>query len=96
MNLSIHESIYVAIQDYMKRHNWELPAKIVMSKDAFMATLRKGLIDVRNFPETYCGIPLSITFEPDIYIHLCEPSIYLFPKINENVIRTNKENADEV
>jgi len=94
MRLNIHESIYVAILNYMKRHNWEPPAKIVMSKDAFMKALSKDLIDFRKFPETYMGIPLNITFEPGIYIHLCEPSINLFPEINENVIRTNKENTD--
>ena len=95
MSSNIHESIFVAIQDYMKRHNGEQPAKIVMSKNAFMAALRKDLIDFTSFPETYRGIPLCITFEPGIYIHLCEPSINLFPEINENVIRTNKENTDE-
>lgn len=94
MSLNIHESIFVAVQDYMKRHNWEPPAKMVMSKNAFMASLQKDLIDFRVFPETYRGIPLSITFEPGIYIHLCEPSINLFPEINENVIRINKENTN--
>lgn len=95
MNLSIHESIYVAIQDYMERHNWELPAKIVMSENAFIAALRQDLIDSMSFPETYYGIPLRITSEPGIYIHLCEPSIHLFPEISENVIRINKENTDD-
>lgn len=95
MSLNIHESIFVAIQDYMKRHDLEQPAKIVMSKDAFMKALSTDLIDFRNFPETYMGIPLNITFEPGIHIHLCEPAIHLFPEINENVIRTNKANTDE-
>lgn len=91
MNLSIHESIYVAIQDYMERHNWEPPAKIVMSENAFTAALRQDLIDSMSFPETYYGIPLRITSESGIHIHLCEPSIKLFPEINKNVIRTYDE-----
>lgn len=95
MSLAIHESIYVAIQDYMKRHDLERPAKIVMSKNAFMKALSKDLIDFRNFPETYMGIPLNITFEPVIHIHLCEPAIHLFPEVNTNTIRINKENTDE-
>ena len=95
MRLNIHESIYVAILNYMRRHNWERPAKIVMSKDAFMKTLSKDLIDFRNSPETYRGIPLSITFEPGIHIHLCEPDIYLFPEENANTIKEKKENADD-
>lgn len=95
MNLSMHESLYVAIQDYMERHNWKPPAKIVMSESAFVAALRQDLIDSMSFPETYRGIPLSITSESGIHIHLCEPAIHLFPEINENVIRMNKENTDE-
>lgn len=96
MSLDIHESIHIAMQDYMKRHNWEPPAKIVMSENAFMTALRQDLIDSMSFPETYRGIPLSITSESGIHIHLCEPAIHLFPEVSENVVRTYKENADEV
>ena len=95
MSFDIHNSIYVAIQDYMKRHNWKKPAKIIMSKDAFMKALSKDVIDFRSFPETYMGIPLSITFEGGVHIHLCEPDIHLFPEENANTIRVNMENTDE-
>ena len=95
MNLNMHESIYIAIQDYKERHNSEKPAKIVMSKNAFMKALNRDIIDFRSFPETYMGIPLSITFEGGVHIHLCEPDIHLFPEENANTIKIKKENTDE-
>lgn len=92
MSFDIHESINIAIQDYLRRHDWELPAKIVMSKEAFMDTLSREFFSLRGFPETYRGIPVSIALEDKgMHIHLCEPDINLFPEINANTIKPYKE-----
>lgn len=70
-------SIKIAIAEYESRNDDKIPAKLLLSKDAYfeISSLGGFAKDYSQLNDTIFGVPFEITGERGIHIRLCEPEI---------------------
>ena len=78
----IYESIFLAIDEYMDRHNGHGPARIIITVPVYVALDTTTFVNVGPRNKRFCNIPVVVEAGQGYHIHLAEPEIQIhqFPE----------------
>lgn len=90
-------SIKIAIAEYESRNDNKSPAKLLLSKDAYLEVSSLGgfVRGYRQLNETIFGVPFEISAKNGIHVHLCEPEIPIIRLSAYNTTVTEADDAEE-
>lgn len=74
----IYESIFMALDEYMDRHNGQGPAQITVTLPVYAQLMRTTFMNYRHGCAKFCNIPVVVAGGDGYHIHLAEPEIPLY------------------